>query len=134
MCVERGAIRRRDFNIGACLLFDFLQGFSDDERSCEGNESVDVVGVDDATLVEIFGDEFKERFIENGEFPADFVEAFFTHSVLCEDTNAGSGLWRELLHQFILLYEDVLCSFYYIVVHMLRYGKREYKEGGDKAS
>jgi len=94
MCVEGGAVRRRDFNIFTCLLLDFLQSFSDDEGGSERDESVNVVAVNNASLVEVFGDELKKRFIEDGEFSADFIEAFFTHFIFRKHTDACSGLWR----------------------------------------
>jgi len=55
---------------------------------------VNVVAVNNASFVEVFGDELKKGFIENREFSADFIEAFFTHFIFRKHTDAGSGLWR----------------------------------------
>ena len=55
---------------------------------------MNVVAVNNASFVEVFGDELKKGFIENREFSADFIEAFFTHFIFRKHTDAGSGLWR----------------------------------------
>ena len=61
--------------------------------------------------MEIIGDELKKRFVENGEFAVDFDELLSSQLVFRKGADAFSCIFRELLHQSVLLHEDVLRSF-----------------------